>query len=30
MALLLGPDADIRAARAQLDAVFPLVEALAP
>jgi CheY-like chemotaxis protein len=30
MALLLGRDADIRAAREQLDAVFPLVEALAP
>ena len=30
MALLLGRDADVRAARSQLDAVFPLVEALAP
>jgi CheY-like chemotaxis protein len=30
MTLLLGPDADAPAARAQLDAVFPLVEALAP
>jgi CheY-like chemotaxis protein len=30
MALLLGRDADMRAARSQLDAVFPLVEALAP
>jgi CheY-like chemotaxis protein len=30
MALLLGRDADLRAARSQLDAVFPLVEALAP
>jgi hypothetical protein len=30
MALLLGRDADARAARSQLDAVFPLVEALAP
>lgn len=30
MALLLGRDADSRAARTQLDAVFPLVEALAP
>jgi CheY-like chemotaxis protein len=30
MALLLGRDADVRSARSQLDAVFPLVEALAP
>jgi len=30
MALLLGRDADVRTARSQLDAVFPLVEALAP
>lgn len=30
MALLVGRDADVRAARAQLDAVFPLVEALSP
>lgn len=30
MALLVGRDSDLRAARAQLDAVFPLVEALAP
>ncbi len=30
MALLIGRDADLRSARAQLDAVFPLVEALAP
>jgi hypothetical protein len=30
MALLLGRDADARAARSQLDAVFPLVEALVP
>jgi CheY-like chemotaxis protein len=30
MALLLGRDADMHAARTQLDAVFPLVEALAP
>ncbi|HTV20240.1 MAG TPA: response regulator [Polyangiaceae bacterium] len=30
MALLLGRDADLRSARSQLDAVFPLVEALAP
>lgn len=30
MALLLGRDTDTRAARAQLEAVFPLVEALAP
>jgi CheY-like chemotaxis protein len=30
LALLLGPDTDARAARSQLDAVFPLVEALAP
>jgi CheY-like chemotaxis protein len=30
MALLIGRDADIRTARSQLDAVFPLVEALAP
>lgn len=30
MALLLGRDADVGAARSQLDAVFPLVEALAP
>jgi CheY-like chemotaxis protein len=30
MALLLGRDADARAARTQLDAVFPLVEALVP
>jgi hypothetical protein len=30
LALLLGRDADLRAARSQLDAVFPLVEALAP
>jgi CheY-like chemotaxis protein len=30
MALLLGRDADVRAARSQLDAVFPLVEALVP
>jgi CheY-like chemotaxis protein len=30
MALLLGRDADVPAARSRLDAVFPLVEALAP
>jgi CheY-like chemotaxis protein len=30
MVLLLGRDTDPRAARSQLDAVFPLVEALAP
>lgn len=30
MALLLGRDTDVHAARSQLDAVFPLVEALAP
>lgn len=30
MALLLGRDSDLRAARGHLDAVFPLVEALAP
>ena len=30
MALLLGRDVDARAARSQLDAVFPLVEALVP
>jgi hypothetical protein len=30
MVLLIGRDADMRAARSQLDAVFPLVEALAP
>jgi CheY-like chemotaxis protein len=30
MALLIGRNADVRTARAQLDAVFPLVEALAP
>lgn len=30
MALLVGRDADVRSARSQLDAVFPLVEALAP
>jgi CheY-like chemotaxis protein len=30
MALLIGRDADMRTARSQLDAVFPLVEALAP
>jgi CheY-like chemotaxis protein len=30
MALLVGRDADARAARTQLDAVFPLVEALSP
>jgi hypothetical protein len=30
LVLLLGQDTDARAARAQLDAVFPLVEALAP
>jgi hypothetical protein len=30
MALLLGRDADMRVARTRLDAVFPLVEALAP
>jgi hypothetical protein len=28
--LLIGRDADMRTARSQLDAVFPLVEALAP
>jgi two-component system cell cycle response regulator CpdR len=30
MALLVGRDADVHAARSQLDAVFPLVEALSP
>jgi CheY-like chemotaxis protein len=30
MALLIGRNADVRVARSQLDAVFPLVEALAP
>ena len=30
LALLLGRDSDLRAARGQLDALFPLVEALAP
>jgi two-component system cell cycle response regulator CpdR len=30
MALLVGRDADVQAARSQLDAVFPLVEALSP
>jgi len=30
MALLLGRDSDVLAARSRLDAVFPLVEALAP